>query len=362
MDDEQFLAELVAFIRPPDEAAMAAARRRQGNLTKPPGSLGRLEELAVWLAGLTGELTPATAPRSVIVMAGDHGVTAEGVSAYPSEVTSQMVVNFLGGGAAINVLSRQAKAKVVIVDIGVAADLGNLPGLLVRKVGAGTANLVVGPAMSREQALQAVQVGIEVANSEIDAGARLLATGEMGIGNTTPASAVICALTGAPPEQVVGRGTGLDDAGLARKREVVARALSVNRYLLADPIGVLAAVGGFEIAGLVGVILAGAARRRPVVIDGFIAGAAALVACKIAPAAQPYLLAGHLSAEAGHRIALEAMKLRPLLDLGLRLGEGTGAVLAFHLIDAAAGIMAEMATFDEAGVSGALESDAATKA
>lgn len=353
--NQEFLNQLVASIRPLDQGATAAARRHQDDLTKPAGSLGRLEELAIWMAGVTGEMTPATVPRTVVVMAGDHGVVAEGVSAYPSEVTPQMVMNFLGGGAAINVLARQTKTRVLVVDIGVASAIKHVDGLVARRVASGTANIATGPAMSRSQALEALRVGAELADSEIEAGARILATGEMGIGNTTPASALICALTDTPPEQVVGRGTGLDDAGLVRKRSVVSRALASNSSALNGPVDALAAVGGYEIAGLVGLILAGAANRRPVVLDGFIAGAAALVACRIAPAARDYMLAGHLSAEPGHRVALSALDLKPLLDLDLRLGEGTGAVLAFHLLDAATRIMAEMATFSEASISRAVE-------
>ncbi len=353
--NKEFLNDLTASIRPLDQDAMAAAKRHQKNLTKPAGSLGRLEGLAIWMAGITGELAPATAPRTVIVMAGDHGVVGEGVSAYPSEVTPQMVMNFLGGGAAINVLARQAGARVLVVDLGVATELDQLDGLVARKVAFGTDNIATGPAMSKSQALKALAIGAELAESEFAAGARMLATGEMGIGNTTPASALICALTDTPPEVVVGRGTGLDDSGLARKRTVVARALASNESALNDPVDALAAVGGYEIAGLVGLILACAAGRRPVVLDGFIAGAAALVAARIAPAARNYMLAGHLSAERGHRVALKSLGLKPLLDLDLRLGEGTGAVLAFHLVDAATRIMAEMATFSEASISQSVE-------
>ena len=356
MDAKQdFLDQLVSSIRPLDQDAMSAARQHQDSLTKPAGSLGRLEELAIWMAGVTGEMTPETTPRTVVVMAGDHGVVTEGISAYPSEVTPQMVMNFLGGGAAINVLARQTKTRVLVVDLGVASPIRQVDGLVARRVGSGTSNIATGPAMSRSQALEALLVGADLADSEIEAGARMLATGEMGIGNTTPASALICALTDTPPEQVVGRGTGLDDAGLVRKRTVVGRALASNRSALNDPVGALAAVGGYELAGLAGLILAGAARRRPVVLDGFIAGAAALVAYRMAPASRDFMLSGHLSAEPGHRVALSALDLKPLLALDLRLGEGTGAVLAFHLLDAATRIMAEMATFSDANISRAVE-------
>jgi nicotinate-nucleotide--dimethylbenzimidazole phosphoribosyltransferase len=338
-------------IPPLHPQAAAAARDRQGQLTKPAGSLGQLEALAEQLAAITGRVRPAVARKAVVVMAGDHGVALEGVSAYPRDVTPQMVVNFLHGGAAINVLARQAGARVVVVDVGVAADLPTQPGLVQRKVAYGTANLAAGPAMSRAQAEQAIQVGLDVARAEVEAGLDLLATGDMGIGNTTPSSAITAAITGLPPAQVTGRGTGLDADGLARKVAVIEGALALNRPDPADPLDVLSKLGGLEIAGLVGVILGGAAAGKPVVIDGFISGAAALVAAELAPAVRGYLIAAHQSVEAGHRAILERLGLRPLLDLGLRLGEGTGAALAFHIIEAACRIQDEMATFAEAGVS-----------
>jgi len=344
------LTEVMDRIGLPDEAAMAAARQRLDRLTKPPGSLGRLEELAVWLAGVTGRVRQRLDKRTVVLMAADHGVVAEGVSAYPPTVTAQMVANFLRGGAAINALARQARARVLVVDVGVAADLPPQEGLLVRKVAMGTRNLAQGPAMTREEALQAIEVGIEVAGEEIARGAQVLATGDMGIGNTTPSAAIIAALTGRPVAEVTGRGTGLDDEGLRRKVAVIESALSLNCPDPSDPLDVLAKVGGYEIAGLVGVCLRGAAERVPVVLDGLIAGAAALVAVRLCPRVRPFLLASHCSAEPGHRYALEAMGLRPLLDMGMRLGEGTGACLALHLLDAALAIVDEMATFEEAGV------------
>lgn len=334
-----------------DEAAMEAARRRQDQLTKPRGSLGRLEALSIHLAGITGDPTPTFEDRAVVVMAGDHGVTAEGVSAYPSEVTSQMVRNFLGGGAAINALARNAGARVVVVDIGVAAPLDPHPDLVRRKVAPGTANLARGPAMTLEQAQQAIAVGLEVVEAEIARGLDLVAIGEMGIGNTTPSAALTAALTGVPIAEVVGRGAGLDDSGLARKIAVVERALAVNKPDPHAPLEALAKVGGFEIAGLVGVALGAAAGRVPVLIDGFISSVAALVAARLAPEAKPFLVASHRSVEAGHRVVLEDLGLEPLFDLGMRLGEGTGAVLAMHLVDAAADTLREMATFGEAGVS-----------
>ncbi len=344
------LEEVVSRIGTLDDAAMQAARQRLDRLTKPPGSLGRLEELAVWLAGVTGQVRQRLDRRTVVLMAADHGVAAEGVSAYPQTVTAQMVANFLRGGAAINVLARQAGARVLVVDMGVAAELAEQEGLLVRKLGWGTRNMARGPAMTRDEAVRAIECGMEVAGREIAQGAKLLATGDMGIGNTTASSAIVAALTGAPAPMVTGRGTGLDDEALRRKVAVIEAALAVNRPDPSDPVDVLAKVGGYEIAGLAGVVLRGAAERVPVVLDGLIAGAAALVAVRLCPRARDFVVASHCSAEPGHRYALEAMGLRPLLDLGMRLGEGTGACLAMHLLDAALAIIDEMATFEEAGV------------
>ena len=330
---------------------MAAAQERQNQLTKPAGSLGRLEELAVQMAGITGQTQPRLPRKAVVVMADDHGVVAEGVSAFPSEVTPQMVLNFLAGGAAINVLTRQASARVVVVDVGVASELSPKDGLLLRKVAAGTRNLAVEPAMTMEETLKAIQVGVDVVENEIARGLDLVATGEMGIGNTTPSSAVVAVLTGTSVAEVVGRGTGIDDAGMAKKIKAIEQGIRVNQPDPSDPLDVLAKVGGLEIAGLVGVILAGAAHRLPVVIDGFISGAAALVAAKLCPASVPYMVAAHQSVEVGHRVLLQSLGLQPLLNLGMRLGEGTGAAIAMQLIDDALAIQSEMATFAEAGVS-----------
>lgn len=345
----------ISRIGPLDAAAMAAARERQDQLTKPPGSLGRLEELSVHLAGVTGKVPPLLERRTVIVMAGDHGVAGEGVSAYPAEVTAQMVLNFLRGGAAISVLARQAGARVVVVDMGVAADLAPHPHLRSQKVARGTRNLAQGPAMSREQALQAVETGIGVVQDEIARGLDIVVTGDMGIGNTTPSAAIVAAITGSPVELVTGRGTGIDEARWSRKVEVIRRALAVNRPDPTDALDVLAKVGGFEIGGLAGVILGAAAGRVPIVADGFISGAAALIAVGLCPAARDYLIASHSSVEPGHRAVLGHLGLRPLLDLNLRLGEGTGGALALPIVDAAARILGEMATFAEAAVSGAIE-------
>jgi len=334
-----------------DADSESAARERQNSLTKPPGSLGRLEELALRLAAMTGKPRPTVARKAVIIMAADHGVAAEGVSAFPAEVTPQMVGNFLAGGAAINVLARQADARVVVVDIGVAADLPARSGLISRKISRGTANMAAGPAMTREQAMLAIRIGMEIATEHIGEGLDVLATGDMGIGNTTPSAAIISVLTATPIAKVTGRGTGVDDAGLSRKVAAIERAVALNKPDARDPLDVLAKVGGLEIAGLAGVMIAAAAKRVPVVIDGFISGAAALVAARLAPEVKGYLIASHQSVEIGHRVVLDHMGLRPMFDLGLRLGEGSGAVLAFHLLEAATRIQNEMATFGEAGVS-----------
>lgn len=344
------LEETVARIRPVDESARAEAARYLDTLTKPPGSLGKLEDIAIQLAGIEGSLAIDASRKAVVVMAADHGVCEEGVSAFPAEVTPQMVMNFLNGGAAINVLARQAGADVVCVDIGVNACLEH-ESLLVRKVRMGTANIAQGPAMSREEAIEAISHGIELANKLADDGYRLLATGEMGIGNTTPSAAMLTALANIEPELAVGRGTGVDDAGVLRKRDAIRRAIAVNIPDASDPLDVLSKLGGLEIAGLAGLILGAAARRLPVVVDGFIASIAALTAVRIAPNAREYLLPSHVSQELGHRIVLERLGLAPMLDMHMRLGEGSGAALAFHLVEAAVRIMREMATFDSAGVS-----------
>jgi nicotinate-nucleotide--dimethylbenzimidazole phosphoribosyltransferase len=339
-------------IPPIDTAARQAVARRHSQLTKPPGSLGQLESLAVDLAGIQGRERPSVQRKTVIVAAADHGVAAEGTSAYPQEVTTQMVLNFLHGGAAINVLARHAGARVVVVDMGVAADLDEYPSLYRRKVAYGTQNMRYGPAMSEDQARQALQGGLEVVQAEVQQGLDVVAVGEMGIGNTTASAATIAALTGLSPEAVTGRGTGIDDRGLQHKISVIAEALAVNQPNPQQPLEVLAKVGGLEIAGLVGVILGAAASRIAVLIDGFIASTAAMLAAAFNPAVKPYLIATHQSVEMGHRVILDHLGLKPLFDLGLRLGEGSGAALAFHLLEAAVRILNEMATFAEAGVSG----------
>jgi nicotinate-nucleotide--dimethylbenzimidazole phosphoribosyltransferase len=342
--------EVAAQIQPLDEQVIALAKARQLQLTKPTGSLGRLEDIAVQIAGITGSVQPVIKRKAVVVMAADHGVAAEGVSAYPADVTPQMVLNFLHGGAAINALARQADAEVVVVDIGVAADLSH-PQLFSHKVAYGTMNMLHGPAMTREQVLQALEVGISVCESLVSRGVDLLATGEMGIGNTTAASAIVACLADVPVKLVTGRGTGISNEQLAHKISVIERAIAQNQPDVTDPLDVLAKVGGLEIAGLVGVMLAAAAHRVPIIIDGFISGAAALVAFRINSLIRDYFFAGHVSVERGHQVMLEQMQLTPLLNLQLRLGEGTGAVLAMHIIEGALRTHSEMATFSEAGVS-----------
>jgi nicotinate-nucleotide--dimethylbenzimidazole phosphoribosyltransferase len=345
------LAEVIDAIQPADAVAMAAARERQDKMTKPRGSLGELEGVSVRLAGLAGECPPPLPePACVAVFAGDHGVHAQGVTPWPQEVTAQMVANFLAGGAVVNAFAAQAGAEVTMVDVGVAADLDPVPGLLPRKVGRGTADFTAGPAMSRDQAIAALTAGVEVARDLVAAGNKCLLTGDMGIANTTASAALICAFTGADPAGATGRGTGIDAATYARKVDVVCRGLALHRPDPADPVGVLAAFGGFEHAAIAGFILGAAALRVPVILDGVIAGAAALAAIALAPDAVHACFAGHRSAEPGHAITLEHLGLRPLVDLGLRLGEGTGAVLALPLVQSAARALRDVATFDSAGV------------
>jgi len=330
---------------------MTLAKERQDQLTKPTRSLGRLEELSIRLAGMTGRLNPPLKDKVVFTLAADHGVALEGVSAYPREVTAQMVLNFITGGAAINVLARQAGARVVIADFGVDADLPPHPELRFLKVRRGTDSITQGAAMTQAEAMTAIEQGRVLVREELTRGLDIALTGDMGIGNTTPAAALICARAGLPADQGVGRGTGVDDAGLERKRAAVRRALDVNRAHLDDPLDTLAAVGGLEIAGLVGIILEAAVHRRPVLLDGFISGAAALTAVGVAPRVKDYLIAAHRSQELGHTAVLRSLGLKPLLDLDLRLGEGTGAVLALPVVEASVRILNEMATFAEAGVS-----------
>lgn len=341
------VSEVLRAMKPPSGASVAEIQARLDDLTKPRGSLGRLEKAASFLARILGCPPPRLAPRSVLVLAGDHGVTARGVSAYPTEVTAQMCRNIGDGGAAVSVLARRVDARLVIADFGVRVRVDH-PAVLDRNVIRGTRDLAEGPALTAAEVERALLAGVHLVAREA-AGSRLIAIGEMGIGNSTAAAAVTAALLDLPPDRVVGRGTGVDDAGLERKRLALELALA-RLDSQTEPLDVLAEVGGAEIAGLVGVILEGARRQVPVVLDGFISTAAALVAVRIAPEAASYLVASHRSGEPGHALQLDALWLEPLLDLDLRLGEGSGATLAIPLLDAAADILREMATFSSAGV------------
>ena len=343
--------ETVDSIQPTDPRLLAQAQARLDRLTKPIGSLGRLEELAARYVMITGEMKPTVPRGAVFTFAADHGVTVEGVSAYPSAVTPQMVLNFLRGGAGVNVLARHVGIDVRVVDIGVAFDFDAVPGLIHKKIMPGTKNLMVESAMSSAQAEQALQVGIDLATEAAQEGIGLIGTGEMGIGNTTASSAITSVMTRRPVSDVTGRGTGIDDASHARKIDVIQRALAFHRLNSADAMEVLATVGGLEIGGLAGLMLGAAAARIPVVLDGFIAGAAALIAVRLQPHCKDYLIASHRSVERGHQAILDHLGLKPLFDLDLRLGEGTGACLGMSLVFAAIKILTEMATFDEAGVS-----------
>jgi nicotinate-nucleotide--dimethylbenzimidazole phosphoribosyltransferase len=345
------LADTIGSIKPLDKEAMAKARARQDTLTKPPGSLGRLEELSVQLAGIQGRPLPYIRNKAIMVMAGDHGMVAEKIGNWPQEVTAQMVANFLRGGAGINVLARQIGARVIVVDMGIAIDMKPHPNLISQKIGHGTDNIALGPAMTEEQAMAAVVAGIDLVSAEAAKSLDIVGTGDMGIGNTTVSSAICAVMTGRPAAEVTGRGTGLTDEQLKHKIAVIEQALSVNRPERTKPLEVLARVGGFEIGGLVGVMLGAAAKRVPVMIDGFISGAAALIASALSPGCRDYLIAAHLSAEPGHKVLVGHLGLKPLLSLDMRLGEGTGAALGIFLAEIATRILAEMATFGEAEVS-----------
>ena len=340
-------------IEPQDVASRAAARARMEQLTMPHWALGRLMDLAEDLAGITRSIRPAVARKAIVVMAGDHGVAASGVSLYPQEVTVQMIHNFVNGGAGCNALARQVGAQVVVVDAGVAGDLCALVEagkVISKRVAPGTANMQTGPAMSREQAIASIEAGIEIALS-LDASVDLFGTGEMGIGNTTPSSAIVAVLTGCEVEEITGRGTGIDDTRLQNKIAVIKEALRVNNPDPSDALDVLAKVGGFEIGAIAGLILGAAALKKPVVVDGFITTAGALIAQGLSPVSAEYMIAAHRSVEPGHCAAQKRLCKQPLLDLSLRLGEGTGAALAMNLVEASARILTEVATFAEASVS-----------
>lgn len=343
----------IARVTPPLVSARAAAAARQATLTKPPGSLGRLEELSVWLAEVRDRARPRIEQPTLILAAADHGIARRGVSAYPPDVTAQMVANFAAGGAAVNVLARGAGVRVQVVNAGIAAPLPPLSGVVDRSHGSGTADFSTRPAMTIAAARSCVEVGITQATAAIDDGADLLLVGEMGIGNTSAAAAIAAVYTGLPVAAVTGRGTGVSDDRYAQKVALIEQALALHRPDPTDPLGVLAAVGGFEIGVLCGVMLGAAAWRAPTVLDGFITTASALLAVALCPEVGAWLLASHRSVEVGHAAALDVLGLEPLLDLRMRLGEGTGAVLAVPILRSAAAILDEMATFAEAGVSGA---------
>lgn len=349
------LQQIIDGIHPLNRQMVEKARARTAQLVMPPRALGRLHAIGEQVCGIQGTLRPQIRGKAVLVMAGDHGIVAEGISAFPQAVTGAMIQAFLAGGAGINAMARHVGAEVWVADMGIipdldAARLKNGSRLLVRKLGPGTANFARGPAMAAEQAHQAVLTGFELASSLISGGVDLLGTGDMGIGNTTPSAAIGAVITGKGIADMVGPGTGLDDAGILRKREAIRRGIELNRPDPNDGLDVLAKVGGFEIGGIAGIILAGAYHRKPVVVDGFISTAGALVAQRLSPPAADYMLAGHCSEEPGHRHMLAHLKLPPILDLGMRLGEGTGAALAMSVIEAAVRVMTEVMTFEEAGV------------
>jgi nicotinate-nucleotide--dimethylbenzimidazole phosphoribosyltransferase len=351
------LKQTIASILPVDNEAAWAADARLDSLTKPPGSLGRLEELVRRYAAIRHDEAVKPARGAIAVFVADHGVADEGVSAFPQAVTAEMLRNIAAGGAAISVLARRFGYALKVVDVGVKVDTSSKPlaGVTYRRVAAGTRNFLDGPAMTPDETAQALEIGIEIARELADSGATLIGIGEMGIANSTPAAAILCALTGIAPESMVGRGTGLDDAGMRRKTEVVMRALEIHRAAFASGESLLAALGGFEIAAMAGVCIGGAASKVPVVVDGFIATAAAAVAEKIHLGLFDHLFFSHRSAEGGHALALEHFKLRPILDLDLRLGEGTGAALAMNLIESALDLLNNMATFESADISGKIQ-------
>ena len=342
--------QLLSSISTLDEGIMTLIQERLDSLTKPQGSLGQLEVIVKQLGGIQGTAVPKINKKAVLLMAGDHGVVAEGVSAFPQEVTPQMVYNILNGGAAINVLTRQAGADVICTDVGVAFPLEPAE-LMRRRVANGTKNMAKEPAMTPEEALQALLVGAEVARETIDNGVNLLATGDMGIGNTTPSSAIVAFYTELPISKVVGRGTGIDDTGLILKQAVIKKSLEVNNPDRENALDVLAKVGGLEIAAIAGSILQAAAKRVPIIIDGFISTAGAIIAAQLCPLCKAYMIPSHGSVEIGHRAALEYLDLEPMLNLNMRLGEGTGAALSFYLVEAGIHILEEMSTFADAGVS-----------
>lgn len=344
------IVDILNKIHPVNEHDLTKAQNHLDSLTKPPGSLGRLEELGRRYAAIKGTDSPKVGKKAIFVFAADHGVTAEGVSAYPAAVTPQMVLNFLNGGAAINVLARHGSTEVVVIDIGVNHDFGHQPGLVHKKIARGTQNMAQGPSMTRQQAESALQVGIDLAHEWKQQGVDIMGTGDMGIGNTTASSAIMSVLGNRTPAQTTGRGTGIQDEALKKKISVIEQAIRINRPDPNDPIDVLAKIGGFEIAGIAGLILGAAACRTPVVVDGLISGAGAVIALKLQKNVGDYIFTSHRSQEPGHEIFFDLLGHAPLFDLGMRLGEGTGAALAIGLLEAGVKIYSEMATFQKAGV------------
>jgi len=353
----ELLKSTLSKIRPLNEETQKVAQNRLDNLAVPPGSLGKIGKVAVQIAGITGKASPELPKKTIILMAGDHGVVEAGVSAFPQEVTVQMVQNFAQGGATINAFSRHVGADLTLVDVGVAADLPDLPGLLKRKVAYGTKNMLKGPAMTKEEAVSALEVGIQVAQEQIDKGAGIIGLGDMGIGNTTPSSALISFFTQLPVEKVTGLGTGLNQTGLENKVKVIKEAIALNKPNRVDPLDVLAKIGGLEIAGLAGVTLGAAAHGVPIVTDGIISTAAVLTACQLSPEVKNYLIGSHLSVEPGHGHTLKFIELEPMLVLDMRLGEGTGAALTMFLVEAGIKALKEIATFDDASVAKKLSDD-----
>lgn len=351
MDNKEKLGLIVSKVKSPDKKYYVLAQEKLDNLTKPLGSLGRLEELAKQIVGISGNLEPVLDKKYIVTMAADHGVVDEGISAYPQEVTLQMVYNFLRGGAGINVLSKHIGAEVVVVDMGVASDLEKSPSLINKKIGYGTKNMAKGAAMTSEEAVASIIAGIEIVEEYAKKGAKIIGTGDMGIGNTTSSSAIVSVIAGVDASMVTGYGTGLDEKGLANKIEVIKKAISLNKPNPNDGLDVLAKVGGFEIGGIAGLVIGCAYMKIPVVIDGFISGAGAMIAQSICPASKEYMIASHQSVEKGHKVMMDKLGLKPLFNLDMRLGEGTGAALGIGLAEASVKILNEMATFKEAGVS-----------
>lgn len=346
----ELLTKTLSMVKDIDTYSADQAQQRLNSLIKPRGSLGRLETIAIWLAGIKRNPVPQIGKKVALIMAADHGAALEGITAFPPQAGNLMINNFLHQGAAVNVLANYTKTRFVLVDVGLSGEPASHPDLCVRRIRPGTGNICRQEAMTRREAITALELGIDIVNREINAGGTIVAIGELGIGNTTASSAILACLSGKDIREITGRGTGLDNCALTKKQQVIKQALEVNRPDLSDPVDILSKVGGLEIGALTGVIVGSAARSIPVVLDGFVSSVAAWLACRMNPKCRFYLLASHLSEEPGHRIVLEELRLKPLLDFGLRIGEGTGAVLAFPLIESAVRIINEMATMDEVGI------------